>query len=162
MLIEFDTSTDDAELKGLLAEQQLAQVRFERSERLISKQFISKSDYDLNRAQLAQAHIGRQAKQSVIAKKHIRAPFNGKLGIRQVDVGQFLAEGSAIVPLQMLDPIYVDFTLPERHLAGLAIGQQLTLTVQAYPDKSFKGRSARLTRAIDVEYPVYKDTRNAG
>ncbi len=151
LLIELDTSTDDAELQGLLAEQQLAQVRFERSERLIGKQFISKSDYDLSRAQLAQAQSAVKAKQSVIAKKHIRAPFNGKLGIRLVDVGQYLAEGSAIVPLQMLDPIYVDFTLPEQHLAGLVIGQQLTLTVQAYPDMSFKGAISAINPAIDIE-----------
>ncbi|WP_305907947.1 efflux RND transporter periplasmic adaptor subunit [Methylomarinum sp. Ch1-1] len=151
LLIELDTSTDEAELRGLQADQLLAQVRFDRGKKLIGKQFISKSDYDLNRAQLAQAKSAVKAKLSVIDKKHIRAPFDGKLGIRLVDIGQYLAEGSAIVPLQMLDPIYVDFTLPEQHLAGLTIGQQLILTVQAYPDKPFNGKISAINPAIDIE-----------
>lgn len=151
LLLELDTSTDEAELRGLQADAQLAKVRFERSERLIGRSFISQSDYDLNQAQLAQAQSAVKAKRSVIDKKHIRAPFDGKLGIRLVDIGQYLAEGSAIVPLQMLDPIYVDFTLPEQHLAGLTIGQQLILTVQAYPGKIFSGTISAINPAIDIE-----------
>lgn len=150
LLIEFDTSTDQAELKGLQAEQQLAQIRFDRSQKLITRQFISQSDYDLNSALLTQAIAAVSAKWTVIAKKQIHAPFSGSLGIRQVDVGQFLAAGSAIVPLQTLDPIYVDFTLPERHLASLAPGQELTLTVQAYPGKTFSGQISAISPGIEA------------
>jgi membrane fusion protein (multidrug efflux system) len=150
LLITLDTSTDEAELKGLQADAQLAQVRFERYEKLIGKQFISRSDYDQSRAQLAQAQSAVKAKLSVIAKKRIRAPFDGKLGIRLVDIGQYLAEGSAIVPLQKLDPIYVDFTLPEQHLGGLAIGQKMTVTVQAYPGKLFNGTISAMNPLIDI------------
>ncbi len=150
LLITLDTSTDEAELKGLQADAQLAQVRFERYEKLIGKQFISRSDYDQSRAQLAQAQSAVKAKLSVIAKKRIRAPFDGKLGIRLVDIGEYLAEGSAIVPLQKLDPIYVDFTLPEQHLGGLAIGQKMTVTVQAYPGKLFNGTISAMNPLIDI------------
>lgn len=150
LLIELDTSTDEAELKGLLAEQQLALVRFERSEMLIAKHFISQSDYDLNKAQLDQAKAAVSAKRTVIAKKQIHAPFSGRLGIRQVNIGQFLAAGSAMVSLQTLDPIYVDFMLPERHLASLAPEQKLALTVQAYPGKTFSGRVTAISPGIDT------------
>lgn len=150
LLVKQDTSTDEAELKGLQADEMLAQVQFERSKQLINKQFISQSAYDLSRAQLAQAQSAVKTKLSIIAKKHIRAPFNGKLGIRQVDVGQYLTEGSAIVPLQMLDPIYADFMLPEQHLADLTVGQELILTVQAYPDKIFNGEISAINPVIDI------------
>ncbi|WAK03924.1 efflux RND transporter periplasmic adaptor subunit [Methylobacter sp. YRD-M1] len=151
LLVTLDTSTDEAELRGLQADAQLAQVRLERHEKLIVKQFVSRSDYDLSRAQLAQAQAAVKAKLSVIAKKRIRAPFDGKLGIRLVDIGQYLAEGSAIVPLQQLDPIYVDFTLPEQHLGGLAVGQQMTVTVQAYPGKLFRGSISAINPLVDIE-----------
>ena len=150
LLVKLDTSTDEAELKGLQADELLAQVQLKRSKQLLGQQFISQSAYDLNRAQLAQAQSAVTAKQSVIAKKHIRAPFDGKLGIRLVDLGQYLAEGSAIVSLQKLDPIYVDFTLPEQHLADLTIGQNLTITVQAYPGKTFHGEISAIHPAIDI------------
>ncbi|MCW5598740.1 MAG: efflux RND transporter periplasmic adaptor subunit [Nitrosomonas sp.] len=150
LLVKLDTSTDEAELKGLQADELLAQVQLKRSKQLLGQQFISQSAYDLNRAQLAQAQSAVTAKQSVIAKKHIRAPFDGKLGIRLVDLGQYLAEGSAIVSLQKLDPIYVDFTLPEQYLADLAIGQDLTITVQAYPGKTFHGEISAIHPAIDI------------
>lgn len=150
LLIKLDTSTDEAELKGLQADELLAQLQFERSEQLLGKQFISQSAHDLSRVQLAQAQSAVTTKLSVIAKKNIRAPFDGKLGIRLVDLGQYLAEGSAIVSLQMLDPIYVDFTLPEQHLADLTIGQNLTITVQAYPGKTFSGEISAINPAIEI------------
>ncbi|MGG7055702.1 efflux RND transporter periplasmic adaptor subunit [Nitrosomonas sp. ANs5] len=150
LLIELDTSTDEAELKGLQADELLAQVQFERSTQLIAREFISQSAYDLSRVQLAQAESAVKTKLSVIAKKRIRAPFDGRLGIRLVDLGQYLTEGSAIVPLQSIDPIHVDFALPEQHLASLTIDQALTLTVQAYPDKYFQGTISALNPAIDI------------
>lgn len=150
LLIEMDTSTDIAELNALLAEEELARVRFERSEKLINRQFISKSDYDQNKASLAGAQALSSAKRTVIAKKQIHAPFSGILGIRLVDVGQFLEEGSAIVPLQQLDPVYVDFMLPESRLASLSTGQKIDVTVQAYPGQTFSGIITALNPGIDV------------
>ncbi len=149
-LIDLDTSTDEAELKSLLAEEQLAAVRFERNEKMLAKNFVSKSDYDLSKAQRNQALANVEAKRAAIAKKRITAPFSGRLGIRMVDVGQYLAEGTAIVPLQDLDPIYADFMLPESRLAELSLGQTLTLAVQTYPGQTFKGEVTALNPGIDA------------
>lgn len=149
LLLDLDASTDRAELKGLEAERRLAQVRFERSEKLIGKKFVSKSDYDQNQALLDEAIAAVQAKHSLIDKKRIRAPFSGELGIRLVDLGQYLAEGSAIVSLQRLDPIYLDFTVPERDLVQLTKGRRVVATVQAYPDREFEGQINAVSPLID-------------
>lgn len=150
LLVEIDASTELAELKALLAQEELAKVQFGRSERLIGRNFISKADYDQNKALLDEAHAKSDAKRAVIAKKKIHAPFSGKLGIRRIDVGQYLAEGTAIVPLQKLDPIYADFTVPESRLSELAIGQMLDVTVQAYPGQIFSGVISALNPGIDT------------
>ena len=150
LLVELDTSTDMAELKGLEAAYQLERTKLYRSQQLIARHFISKSDYDLNKATLDEAMAAVAAKKAVIEKKRIVAPFTGRLGIRKVDVGQYLAPGDGIVPLQQLQPIYADFTLPEQYLANLQVNQPLALTVQAYPDKTFAGRITALNSGIDV------------
>jgi membrane fusion protein, multidrug efflux system len=149
LLLELDTSTDAAELVGLEASQRLEQVKFARSQQLIARNFISKSDYDLNKATLDEARAVVAAKKTVIEKKRIVAPFEGFVGIRKVDVGQYLAPGNAIVPLQQMQPIYADFTLPEHHLASLKANQALTLTVQAYPGKIFNGHISAINSGID-------------
>jgi membrane fusion protein (multidrug efflux system) len=149
LLLELDAATDVAELQGLQAEQRLAQVRFERSAKMLEKKFISNSDYDQNRALLDEAMASVAAKRTLIDKKQIRAPFGGELGIRQVDLGQYLAEGTAIVSLQKLDPIYLDFSLPERHLSQIGTGQQVIVSVQAYPDKRFKGQIIAISPAVE-------------
>jgi membrane fusion protein, multidrug efflux system len=149
LLVELDASTDEAELKGLEAAYQLERVKFARSQQLIARNFISKSDFDLNKATLDEAKAVAVAKKAVIEKKRIVAPFTGQLGIRKVNVGQYLAPGDAIVPLQQLQPIYADFTLPEQHLASLNVNQELTLTVQAFPGRTFTGRITAINSGID-------------
>lgn len=150
LLLELDSSTDAAELKGLVASQRLEQAKFARSQQLIGRNFISKSDYDLNKATLDEAKAAVAAKKSAIEKKRIVAPFAGFVGIRRVNIGQYLAPGDAIVPLQKLQPIYADFALPEQHLASLKADQALTLTVQAYPGKTFDGRITAINSGVDV------------
>lgn len=150
LLLELDASTDAAELKGLEASQRLEQAKFERSQRLIARNFISKSDYDLNKATLDEAKAAVEAKKAVIAKKQLFAPFSGQLGIRKVNPGQYLAPGDGIVQLQQLQPIYADFTLPEQQLAALHIKQAVTLTVQAYPDTVFNGSISAMNTGIDI------------
>lgn len=149
-LLDLDTSTDEAELKRLHAEQLLAEVRFGRSEQLIVKHYVSQSEYDLHRAELFQAKADVEAKRTLIAKKRVSAPFTGRLGIRKVNVGQYLAAGAPIVTLQKLDPIYVDFTLPEGKLRELTLGQTLALTVQAYPGRAFAGKISALSPGVDA------------
>ncbi|GAB4267393.1 MAG: efflux RND transporter periplasmic adaptor subunit [Methylomicrobium sp.] len=149
LLLELDVSTDLAELKGLEAERRLAQVRFERSQKLIGKKYVSQSDYDQNKALLDEATAAVQTKQALIEKKRIRAPFSGDLGIRQVDLGQYLAEGAAIVSLQRLDPIYLDFTVPERFLERLTPKQHVVASVQSYPGREFKGAISAISPLIE-------------
>ncbi len=149
LLLELDDSTDVAELKGLQASQQLEQAKFARSQRLIARNFISKSDFDLNKATLDEAKAAVAAKKAAIDKKLIYAPFSGRLGIRQVNVGQYLAAGDSIVPLQQLQPIYVDFNVPEQQLANLYINQLIALGVEAYPGKIFTGSITAMNSGID-------------
>ena len=145
LLIELDDSTDQAELKGLLAEQTLARLKFERVAKLVKDKSVSKSDYDEARATLDNAEAAVAAKRALIAKKRIRAPFEGRLGIRRIDIGEYLVAGSQIVPLEKLDPIFADFTLPERELSRISRNQEIELGVQAYPGERFQG----LITAID-------------
>ncbi len=149
LLVELDSATDQAELKGLLAGRRLAQIQFERSKKLITKKVISIADYDQNQALLDEAEAAVLTKKTVIEKKQIRAPFSGKLGIRKVDLGEYLIAGSLIVELQQLDSIYLDFTVPEHKLSSLKLGQQLNVSVQAYPDKTFSGRVVAISPLLD-------------
>ena len=145
LLLELDDQTDQAQLEGLLAERTLARLRFERLAKLLRDKSISKSDYDEARATLDNANAQVAAQQALMAKKRIRAPFAGRLGIRRVDIGEYLTPGAAIVPLEQLDPIFVDFTLPERELSRISANQEILVRVQAYPGEHFAGR----IRAID-------------
>ena len=149
LLVELDVDTDQAELRGLQAELQLANTQLQRSEKMIKKKYVSQADYDQQKAMLEQAQAAVEAKRTRIDKKYIRAPFSGELGIRKVSLGWYLNEGDPIVSLQKLDPINLDFTLPERHLKQIANHQQISATVQAYPDQIFTGRIIAIDPAIE-------------
>jgi membrane fusion protein (multidrug efflux system) len=149
LLIELDATADLAELEGLVAAQRLTELKYRRLAELLPKMSASKADYDEAKAMYDVAEAAAVAKRAVIAKKKVLAPFSGRLGIRKVDLGQYLAPGSAIVPLEALNPIYADFSLPERHLATLAVGQPVSVIVQAYPGETFAGRIAALNPGIE-------------
>lgn len=148
LLVELDATTDLASLQGLIAEQKLAQLRFERSSKMIEKKFVSAAVLDLHHAQLEQATALVNSKRAEIDKKQIRAPFSGELGMRLVDLGRFIDKGNNIVSLQQLDPIYLDFSLPERHIAKLIKGQTLDVSVEAYPGRKFSGRIQAIDPAL--------------
>lgn len=150
LLLELDDRTDQAQLQGLQAERTLAQLKFERVAKLIKDRSVSKSDYDEARATLDNADAQVAAQQALIEKKRIRAPFDGRLGIRRVDLGEYLTPGAAIVPLEKLDPIYADFTLPERELARVDPGQVVEIRVQAYRDETFSGRISAIDPGVNV------------
>lgn len=149
LLLQLDDSVDRAELKGLLAELQLAQVQFRRIAKLLRDKSISRSEYDEAQAKLDSARAEVASKEAIIDQKAIHAPFKGYLGIRQVDIGEYLAPGSQIVPLESLDPIYVDYSLPERYIASLSAGQNVEIQVQAYPQQHFEGHISALNPGID-------------
>jgi len=149
LLIQLDDSVDQADLRGLLAQRDLARIKLNRFGKLLKDRTASQSDYDEAKAQLDSAEASVAAKQALIAKKRIAAPFDGILGIRLVDVGEYLPPGSNIVPLNALDPIFADYSLPERRLPEIAVGKRVVVTVAAYPERSFAGSIAAINPGID-------------
>ncbi|MEJ2346778.1 MAG: efflux RND transporter periplasmic adaptor subunit [Gammaproteobacteria bacterium] len=149
VLVQLDDSVDRAQLAGLVADQQLAEVEFRRQARLIKQKSTSQADYDRAKASLDKAKALVAAQRARIDKLAVRAPFSGVLGIRQVDLGQYLKAGSQIVSLQALDPIYVDFSLPERYLSQLAEKQQVLVQVPAYPGRTFDGGISVVSAKVD-------------
>jgi membrane fusion protein (multidrug efflux system) len=150
ILVRLDASVDKAELKGLLAERDLAEIKYRRFAKLVKDRSASRSDLDEAKAELDSAEARVETKRALIAKKAITAPFAGQLGIRDVDLGQYLGPGSEMVSLQALDPIYVDFALPERELPKLAIEQPVEVRATARPDRTFSGRISAIDTRIDV------------
>ena len=154
VLVRLDVEVDQADLEGLKAAERLAEIKLERNRTLLKGRAVSQGDFDELSAQLDQARAMVKAKQATIEKKVIRAPFSGQLGIRAVNLGQFLPEGTPVAPLQALDPVYVDFSLPERELSKIFAGQGVRLRVGAYPDRTFEGTILAVSPEID------KGTRN--
>lgn len=150
VLLQLDDTNDRATLEGLIAERKLAELKFERVARLLPEKSVSQSEYDEARALLDSAAAKVTAQQALIDKKQIRAPFAGLLGIRRVDIGEYLSPGAAIVPLEQLDPIYLDFSLPERELARVAVGQQVEVGVHAFPGAVFTGTIMATDPGVDT------------
>ncbi|MEX0951016.1 MAG: efflux RND transporter periplasmic adaptor subunit [Gammaproteobacteria bacterium] len=150
LLVRLNDDVDRAQLAGLQSELRLAEVQFKRAEGLLSQRSVSQSDYDEAKARVDNARANLEAAQVTMDKKRIRAPFSGQLGIRQIDLGQYLAAGAQIVSLQSLDPIYVDYAVPERFLNDLQVGQAISISIQAYPEEQFSGTIQAIDPGIDV------------
>ena len=150
VLVKLDDSVDQAELKGLLATRELAALKYHRLSRLLSDKSISQADVDEAKAQLESTEAQVASKRAVIAKKTIRSPFSGLLGIRQADIGEYLAPGAKIVPLESLNPIHVDFSLPERQFSSLKLNQAMLVRVAAYPGREFQGKISAINPGIDI------------
>lgn len=148
-LVQLDTEVDEADLAGLEAARDLAKTQLGRNRRLLADRAVSQGDFDEASARLQQTEAEVAAKRAIIEKKTIRAPFAGQLGIRQVNLGQYLAAGTSIAALEALDPVYVDYALPERDLAQLAVGQSVEVRVAAYPQMSFPGTIQAVSPAVD-------------
>ena len=131
------------------AARNLARVEYERGRNLAGKQAISKSEFDRLNAELLKAEATVAQLRAQLAKKRIVAPFSGTIGIRQVDVGDFLSSGTTLATLQDLSRLYVDFFLPEQAVPQLAIGQQVRLRVAAYPDELFSGEISALNAKVE-------------
>lgn len=129
VLITLDTSVEVAQLKDNESQLKLAQINYERDKTLAQKNVLSKASFDTTTAKLQQAQAGVEQTLAKINQKTIRAPFAGKLGIRQVDLGQYLAAGTNMVTLEALDPLYVRFNLPEQYLHEIFQGQPVDIIV---------------------------------
>ncbi len=149
VLVLLDDDVDQADLEGLKAAERLAAIKLQRNATLLKDRAVSQGDVDEVSAQLDQARAQVKSKQATIDKKVIRAPFDGQLGIRQIDLGQFLPEGTPIVLLQALDPVYVDYALPEREIGNLQVEQGVRVRVAAHPDATFEGTIAAITPGVE-------------
>lgn len=160
-LVQIYDAPDRADLGNYQAQERLAQVNLVRARALAQKEFGSKQAEDQAQMALDQARAGIAHTNAVIVEKLVRAPFAGQLGIRQVNLGQYLNPGNPIATLTDLDTMYVDFTLPEQASAKLKIGQDIDLTVDAFPNRTFVGKLTTVepqidpqTRAIKVEATI--------
>lgn len=151
LLLRQDTSSEEAQLPGAVAQVNLARTNLERLDQLLAKSLISKSERDNAVAAADQAQAQADTIRAAIAKKTIRAPFSGHLGIRQVNLGQMLREGDPIVTLQSLDPIYVDFTLPQQQLQQVRPGQTVQVTTDALPTQPIRGRITAINPLVDAD-----------
>lgn len=149
LLVQQDTSSETAQLRSAQASMQLALLNLERAKELLPSNVISQSSYDGVEAQYKQAAAQVDAIQATIAKKTIRAPFAGRLGIRQVNLGQILNDGDLIVSLQAMDPIFVNFQLPQQELAKIRQGFKIKLTTDALPGKVVKGTITAINPQVD-------------
>jgi membrane fusion protein (multidrug efflux system) len=154
LLIRQDTSAEEAQLPGAVAQTHLARTILERDAQMLTERIISESDYDAAVAGYEQAMALTNGIRTTIAKKTIRAPFGGRLGIRQVNLGQILREGDPIVTLQSLDPIYVNITLPQQDLPALHNGLPVRVTSDGMPGMAISGRITAVNPLVDA------DTRN--
>jgi len=149
LLVQLDISVDAAQLRGLESQAQLARINLERAQDLRRNNTNAQADLDTAQAQHQQTQAAVDTLKATIAKKAIAAPFAGRLGLRQVNLGQYLATGTAIVTLQTLDPIYVNFTLPQQEVVDLTEGQKVQVRIDAYPGETFEGAVNAVSPKVD-------------
>ena len=149
LLVELNADSDVAQLQALQAAADLSSSVLARDRQQFEVKAISQAQLDADQADLRvkRASVAQQA--ALVAKKTIRAPFSGRLGITTVNPGQYLNPGDKIVTLQTLNPIYIDFNLPQKQLAGLSLGQRLTLSSDAFPGQSFAGKITAINPKVD-------------
>lgn len=150
VLLQLDTSTEMAQLPGAEAETALAKSNLERFTTLLEQKIISKAEYDAAVTGYRQALSQADNLRAVIAKKTVRAPFAGRLGIRQVNLGQILREGDPIVSLQAPDPLYVKFQLPQGDLPQLQVGLPVQVTIDAAAGEAFEARITAINPEVDI------------
>lgn len=148
VLLRIEAETDEAALETREAEARLAQQQFERVSNLIKQRAVSQSEFDEARANFEAAEARVHEQRALLNKKTIRAPFSGVLGLRQVDLGEYIAVGSPIVGINMLDPIQVDFTISERELPNVKVGDRVEVRVAAYADEQFTGEIQAIDSSV--------------
>lgn len=149
LLVRFDTSTEEAQLNAANSQLELARLNVDRERALRSNNTVSQSELDQAEATWKQAKANADAIQAAIDKKTIRAPFSGKLGIRQINLGEYVDAGKPIVSLQALNPVYADFSLPQQDLAQLKTGMTIRISTDAYTGKQFDGTLTAINPDLD-------------
>ncbi len=149
LLVKLDTQQEDAQLRSAEARLTLAKSDIERKRDLIAKKAIAESDLDTSQSQLTQAQASVAEMKALVARKQLTAPFDGLAGIRQVNLGQYLNPGAAIAPLQSLDPIYVEFSVPQQQFDKLAVGKKLRLGVSGLGGEKFDAEITAIDSLVD-------------
>lgn len=149
LLVRLDTSSEEAQLRAIEAQVNLARINAERVRNLRAENTVSQAEWDTAEATLKQYQANADAIRAEIGKKTLRAPFAGKLGIRQVNLGEYLDAGKSIVSLQALNPVYADFLLPQQDLAKLKTGMPVRISTDAYPGRKFEGLLTAINPDLD-------------
>lgn len=149
VLVRLDTDIEQAQLREAEAEAKWAHITYERALNLIKSRAISQAELDEAQAAMARADARVDSIRATIAKKIVRAPFTGKLGIRSISIGQFLDTGAEVVSLQAIDPVFVDFSVPQQQLGELREGLEVAALLDAYPETAFKGTITAIESHVD-------------
>lgn len=150
ILVQLDDDREQAELPGLEARARLARSNLARTRSLIERELTSEENLETALSQVQEAESAVASLKATIAKKAVRAPFDGILGIRQINKGQFLPAGTPIVTLQHLDEVYADFTMPEKYLDRVEAGQSVRVRVSTWPEREFEGAINAVSVKVDV------------
>jgi len=150
LLLEMDVGPEEAQLRAAEASLTLARLNLKRSQELLEKNTISQAQLDSDQANELQMEASADNIRATIAKKTVRAPFTGRLGVRLVNLGQTLKAGDQIVSLQALDPIFADFYLPQQQVGSLAAGLPINLTCDAFAGQTFTGKITAISPDIDA------------
>lgn len=150
LLVELDTSTEEAQLAAAQAEAELARINLDRAKKLRLSNTVAEAELDSAQAAFLAAEAQVENLEAMIAKKRISAPFSGRLGIRQINLGQFINNGDPIVSLQSLDPIFVDFAFPQKWVSLVATGMAVEVEVDSHPETLFGGRITAMDPEVDV------------
>lgn len=150
LLVELNTDADRAQLASLKAMHTLAEKTYGRDQQLFDNHAISQAELDTSRSTLDSTTAQVAVQSALIEKKLVRAPFTGRLGIRAVDLGQYVNPGTKLVNLQQLDPIFVDFFLAQKAVHDIQVGQRVLVRSDALPQQTFVGRIAALDSVVDV------------
>jgi membrane fusion protein (multidrug efflux system) len=149
LLVQLDASAEEALLRSAEAEAELGRQDLERSRGLASRKVVSKAELDAAESKFNRLNAVVDQMHSNIRKKTIIAPFDGQLGIRQVNVGQMINAGQQVVPVTSLDPVFADFALPQQYLGQLTPGLDVHMTTDALPDRVFKGKLTAINSMVD-------------
>ena len=150
VLVRLDISTEQAQLEAAQADASLAKVNLDRARALRREESNTPADLDAAEARAKQANASVAALESTIAKKTLRAPFDGRISIRQVELGQVVAPGTPVASLQAVTPIYAEFWLPQQALAELRVGQRVRMRTDAFPGGAWEGELTTVNTEVDV------------
>jgi membrane fusion protein, multidrug efflux system len=149
ILVELDTRQERAQLAEAIADRDLARINYGREQQLVKEGVVPQSDYDNAFAQQKNTEAKVGEIQATIDRKTIRAPFSGILGLRQIDLGQYLAAGQSIVPLQSLNPIYVNFGVPQQEAPRVQVGRTVRVTSDDVRGLQFSGHVTAVDSVVD-------------